>query len=73
MAPPSKQSNPGVKRAIIAFQQPQPSSMYLSLMMELRKSGSSSDAGYRQCSRDRTLSRDQQDMQLPRPFSRAIR
>eukprot|EP00957_Ditylum_brightwellii_P007397 560211-Ditylum_brightwellii.AAC.1 len=39
--------------------------------MELQKSGSSSDTGYRQCSRDKTPRRDPQAMQLPRPFSKA--
>eukprot|EP00957_Ditylum_brightwellii_P181207 13803053-Ditylum_brightwellii.AAC.1 len=41
-------------------------------MRELRKSGSSSVADYKQCSRDRTLHRFQQATQLPRPFSRAM-
>eukprot|EP00957_Ditylum_brightwellii_P076221 5794020-Ditylum_brightwellii.AAC.1 len=101
-APSTKQSNPSVKQAVIAFQRPQArqlehgqyhtyklrttpappqqmlhclstSSLYLSLMMELQKSGSSSSADYRWCSRDKTLRRDPQAAQLLRPFSRAIR
>eukprot|EP00957_Ditylum_brightwellii_P188734 14366476-Ditylum_brightwellii.AAC.1 len=41
-------------------------------MREPQKSGSSSGVGYRQCSRDRMLLKDQQAMQLLRPFSRAM-
>eukprot|EP00957_Ditylum_brightwellii_P128567 9807372-Ditylum_brightwellii.AAC.1 len=52
---------------------PSTSSPYLSSMRELWKSGSSSGAGYRRRSRDRTLRRDLQATQLPRPFSRAVR
>eukprot|EP00957_Ditylum_brightwellii_P169070 12868420-Ditylum_brightwellii.AAC.1 len=36
------------------------------------KSGSTSSAGYRRCSRVRMLLKDQQAMQLPRTFSRAM-
>eukprot|EP00957_Ditylum_brightwellii_P056936 4315825-Ditylum_brightwellii.AAC.1 len=38
-------------------------------MREPRKSGSSSGAGYRRCSRVIMLLKDHQAMQLPRPFS----
>eukprot|EP00957_Ditylum_brightwellii_P045248 3430208-Ditylum_brightwellii.AAC.1 len=51
---------------------PSTSPLYLSLIMELQKSGSSSGAGYRRCSRDKTLHRDPQAMQSPRPFSKAM-
>eukprot|EP00957_Ditylum_brightwellii_P120482 9192616-Ditylum_brightwellii.AAC.1 len=79
-APTSTQSNPDIKRAVIAFQQPQarqlkcrqyhtyklrttPADATLPiyklsipfLVMELLKSGSSSSAGYRQCSRVKML------------------
>eukprot|EP00957_Ditylum_brightwellii_P099600 7586684-Ditylum_brightwellii.AAC.1 len=40
--------------------------------MGLPKSGSSSDAGYRQCPKDKMLRKDPQAMQLPRPSSKAM-
>eukprot|EP00957_Ditylum_brightwellii_P024051 1813603-Ditylum_brightwellii.AAC.1 len=42
-------------------------------MREPLKSGSSSSADYRQCSRGRMLLKAQQATQLLRPFSRATR
>eukprot|EP00957_Ditylum_brightwellii_P121389 9257487-Ditylum_brightwellii.AAC.2 len=39
--------------------------------MGLPKSGSSSGAGYRQCSKDNMLCKDPHAMQLPRPLSKA--
>eukprot|EP00957_Ditylum_brightwellii_P062505 4743684-Ditylum_brightwellii.AAC.1 len=40
--------------------------------MGLPKSGPSSDAGYRRCSKDKMLRKDPQATQLPRPFSKAM-
>eukprot|EP00957_Ditylum_brightwellii_P074323 5647243-Ditylum_brightwellii.AAC.1 len=40
--------------------------------MDIWKSGSSSGAGYRKCSRDKMLRKDPQAMQLPRPFSKVM-
>eukprot|EP00957_Ditylum_brightwellii_P165778 12621501-Ditylum_brightwellii.AAC.1 len=50
---------------------PSTSSTYHFSIMELPKSGSSSSAGYRQCSRKKISYRDLQAMQLPRPFPKA--
>eukprot|EP00957_Ditylum_brightwellii_P108212 8256409-Ditylum_brightwellii.AAC.2 len=41
--------------------------------MGLPKSGSSSGAGYRWCSKDKMLHKDPQATQLPRPFSKVMR
>eukprot|EP00957_Ditylum_brightwellii_P096600 7357313-Ditylum_brightwellii.AAC.1 len=48
------------------------SSLYRSLIMGHPKSGSNSGAGYKQCSRDRTLHRDPQATQLQRCYLKAM-
>eukprot|EP00957_Ditylum_brightwellii_P026953 2037280-Ditylum_brightwellii.AAC.1 len=97
-APINTQNNSDIKRAVIAFQQPQarqlerrqyrtyklrtapadPTSLIYKLsvlflkMGHHSKSGSSSSAGCKQYSRDRTSHRDPQATQLRRRFSRAM-
>eukprot|EP00957_Ditylum_brightwellii_P096411 7342085-Ditylum_brightwellii.AAC.1 len=52
---------------------PSTSSLYLFSTREPLKSGLSSGAGYRQCSRGRMSPKAHQATQLPIPFSRAMR